>query len=65
MTPQYRTHDFQEWLDVQADRLAPVKRQGNEYHSACPICGDGEDRHWIKEGDAGQVLAKCRQCEAP
>lgn len=47
---------------IAATRTGRNRRHGaNEYHSACPACGDGVDRLVSWDGPNGRVW--CRRCE--
>ena len=48
--------------DVLRVRGAELKRQGDEHHGPCPLCG-GKDRWWCAERD-GALIIQCRQCDA-
>lgn len=40
-----------------------VKRQGSEWHSGCPYCGEGKDRLRVHTLN-GTLITQCRQCGA-
>lgn len=40
-----------------------VKREGSEWHSGCPCCGEGKDRLRVSTRD-GTLITHCRNCGA-
>lgn len=49
-----------DWLRVLPD-MRPAGR--NAWHGPCPLCGEGDDRFNIKEGETAEVLVLCRECQ--
>lgn len=37
-----------------------LKKNGIEYHGACPLCG-GKDRFWLKPGRTKDIVMSCRR----
>ncbi len=50
-------HTAEEWVT----RVGGLKRVGQQWQGPCPLCREGKDRFWIKDGD-GKVLVGCRRC---
>ena len=49
-----------DWLRVLPD-MRPDGR--NRWKGPCPLCGEGDDRFNIKEGETAEVVVLCRECQ--
>ena len=62
----YPKATWSEWSERIITRY-DLKKQGNEWHGACPSCGHNDwpsTRFWINPSSDGLVKFQCRQCQS-
>ena len=60
---EYVNPKFSDYSRAIIDRYNLKKTSQNEFHGACPRCGEGEDRFWIYPKDNGDLGVQCRKCD--